>query len=131
MIQKKVVAHYQNGQLFKGTTNDFFPSRDLFHLTPIDESKPLELSTTGLKGLFFVKDFWGNQHYHEKKEFDSDTPLVGYKIRAIFNDGELMIGTTNGYQEDLPGIIVVPADYNSNNESCFIVTSAIKEVSII
>lgn len=134
MIQKKVVAHYQNGQLFKGTTKDFFPSRDFFHLTPMDapkETSPLKLSIYGMKGLFFVKDYFGNKDYYEKKDFDPVRPIVGHKVRVIFKDGELMVGTTNGYQEDLSGLIVVPADTNSNNERCFVFTSAIGKLAAI
>ena len=134
MNQKKVVAHYQNGKVFKGTTKDFFPSQDFFHLTPMDapkETKPLKLSVYGMKGLFFVKNLLGNKDYYEKKDFNSARPVVGHKIRIIFKDGELMVGTTNGYQEDLSGLIVVPADSNSNNERCFVFTSAIQKIASI
>jgi len=134
MNQNKIVAHYQNGQLFKGTANDFFPNKDIFHFVPMDAppgSKPLELRTTSLKGLFFVKDYLGNPDYHEKKEFDPSKPVVGRKIKVLFKDGELMVGTTNGYQRDRPGFFVIPADPNSNNERCFVVASATTEVSLI
>ena len=114
----------------KGSANDFFPGKDLFHLAPIDaprENKPLELLTTGLKGLFFVKDFGGNPDYRETKEFDTTKPLVGRKIKVIFKDGELMVGTTNGYQQDRTGFFVIPADANSNNERCFVVTAGLRK----
>jgi hypothetical protein len=93
--------------------------------------KLLELRTTGLKGLFFVKEFGGNPNYNEKKEFDSQKLLVGRKIRVVLKDGELMIGTTDRYPQDCPGFLVVPADTNSNNECCFVVTSAIQKISSI
>jgi hypothetical protein len=80
--------------------------------------------------LFFVKDFNGNPDYHEKKELDFTKPLVGRKIKIFFKDGELMVGTTNGYQKDNPGFFVIPADANSNNERCFVVTAATAEVSL-
>ncbi|MCX5849303.1 MAG: hypothetical protein NTW65_07620 [Deltaproteobacteria bacterium] len=134
MIQIKIVAHYQDGKLFKGVTNDFAPNKDAFHLVPMDappEGKPIELHINGLKGLFFVKDYFGNPDYHEKKDFDPSQLLVGRKIKVIFKDGELMVGTTNGYQPTRPGFFVVPADINSNNERCFVVTSATVEISLI
>ena len=28
----KVVVHYINGEVIKGSTRDFFPNKDLFHL---------------------------------------------------------------------------------------------------
>jgi hypothetical protein len=94
-------------------------------------SKLLELRTTGLKGLFFVKEFGGNPNYKEKKEFDSKKSSVGRKIRVVFKDGELMVGTTDRYPQDYPGFFVVPADTNSNNECCFVVKSATQQVSLI
>ena len=134
MIQDKIVAHYQDGRLLKGVTGNFVPNKDFFHFIPMDsppESKLLELRTAGLKGLFFVKEFGGNPNYNEKKEFDSPKLSVGRKIRVIFKDGELMVGTTDGYTQDCPGFFVVPADTNSNNECCFVVKSATQQVSLI
>lgn len=134
MIQNKIVVHYEGGKLFKGVTNNFFPNKDTFHLVPMNEppdSKPLELIITGMKGLFFVKDYFGNPDYHEKKEFDPSRPIVGRKIKVLFKDGELMVGTTNGYQQDRPGFFVIPVDPNSNNERCFIVKLSTTEVSLI
>jgi hypothetical protein len=134
MSQNKIVAHYQNGKLFKGVVNDFFPNKETFHMVPMNTlpgSKPVELTITGLKALFYVKEYDGNPQYNEKKEFDPSIPLVGRKIKVIFKDGELMVGTTNGYQPTRPGFFLIPADINSNNERCYIVTPATVQVSFI
>ena len=134
MIQNKIVAHYQNGQLFKGVTNDFFPNKDFFHIVLRDNppgSGPIKLQITGLKALFFVKKYDGNPDYHEKKAFDPSRLLAGQKIKALCKDGELLVGTTNGYQPNRPGFFLVPADANSNNELCFVFKSATQEVSFI
>jgi hypothetical protein len=136
LIQDKIVAHYQDGRLLKGVTRNFVPNKDFFHFIPMDSppgSKLLEIRTAGLKGLFFVKDFKGNPNYTEKKECDSPKSSVGRKIRVVFKDGELMIGTTDRYPHppDCPGFFFVPADVNSNNESCFVYKSATQHVSLI
>ena len=134
MIQDKIVAHFQDGRLMKGVTSNFVPNKDFFHFIPMDSppgSKLLEIRTAGLKGLFFVKEFGGNPNYNEKKEFDSQKSSAGRKIRVIFKDGEVMIGTTDGSTQDCPGFFVVPADVNSNNESCFVYKSATQQVSLI
>ena len=134
MIQNKTVAHYEDGKLFKGVTNDFFPNKDIFHLMLMDAplgSKPAELLVRGLKALFFVKDYQGNRDYHEKKDFDPALPLIGRKIKVLFKDGEMMVGTTNGYQATRPGFFLVPADQKSNNERCFVISSSTKQVSFI
>jgi len=134
MTQNKIVAHYQDGNLFKGITNDFSPNKELFHLferAAQEDNRPLTLKMDGLKGLFYVKDYDGNPSYHEQKEFDPSRPLAGRKIKVIFKDGELMVGTTNGYQPSRPGFFLVPADANSNNERCFVVSSAATEIAFI
>lgn len=134
MIQNKIVAHYEGGKLFKGVTNDFFPNKNLFHMVDRNarpEDKPFELQVSGLKGLFFVKDYDGNPEYNEKKDFDPSAPFTGRKIKVLFKDGELMVGTTNGYQPGRPGFFVIPADIHSNNERCFVVSSATREISFI
>ena len=134
MIQNKIVVHYQDGRLMKGITNDFFPDKDHFHLVPINVapgSKALELRTTELKAVFFVKEFGGNPDYVDRKEFDPAKSLIGRKIKVVFKDGELMVGTTLGYQPNRPGFFVVPVDTKSNIERCFVVTAATQEVSFI
>lgn len=134
MTQNKIVAHYLSGKLFKGATNDFFPNKDSFHLASRDaqsEGKPVELNINGLKALFFVREYDGNPEYHERKEFDPSIPLTGRKIKAVFKDGELMVGTTNGYQPTRPGFFLIPADTNSNNERCFVITAATKIISFL
>ncbi|MBN1473171.1 MAG: hypothetical protein JW914_01020 [Syntrophaceae bacterium] len=134
MIQNKIVVRYMDGQLLKGVTNDFFPNKDVFHLVPTEApqgSKSLELSTANLKAIFFVKGYVGNPDYDDKKEFDQNKATVGRKIKVLFKDGELMVGTTNGYQPGRPGFFVVPADPNSNIERCYVLASATQEVSFI
>jgi hypothetical protein len=134
MIQNKIVVRYVDGQLLKGVTSDFFPNKDIFHVMPADApqgSKPVELSTQNLKAIFFVKGYEGNPDYKDKKEFDSGKAPVGRKIKIVFKDGELMVGTTNGYQPGRPGFFIVPADPNSNIERCYILSAATQEVSFI
>jgi len=134
MLQNKIVIRYPDGRLEKGTTTDFFPNKDTFHLAPVGMqpgSKPLEIRISDLKAVFFVRDFTGNRDYNDRKEFDPSKPAVGRKIKVVFKDGELMVGTTQGYQPNRPGFFVVPADEKSNVERCFVVTASTKEVAFL
>jgi len=134
MIQNKIVARYQDGRLMKGFTNNFSPDKNIFHLVEMNApsgSKTLAVCVPDLKAIFFVKDFVGNPEYNDRKEFDSTKPVVGRRIKVVFKDGELMIGTTHGYRPDRMGFFIVPADPISNIERCFVVTSATQEVSFI
>jgi hypothetical protein len=123
-----------DGQLLKGVTSDFFPNKDVFHIMPAEASpgsKPMELSTHNLKAIFFVRGYEGNPDYKDKKEFDAEKAPAGRKIKVVFKDGELMVGTTNGYQPGRPGFFVVPADPNSNIERCYVLSAATQEVAFI
>jgi hypothetical protein len=134
MIQNKIVARYQDGSIMKGVTNDFMPAKDVFHLAPVDGpsgAKTVAVSMNQLKAVFFVKDYTGNAEYHEKREFDPDKPAPGRKIKVIFKDGEILVGTTQGYQPGRPGFFVVPSDPKSNCDRCFVVSAAAREISFV
>lgn len=134
MIQNKIVIHYQDGRLLKGMTNNFFPNKDNFHLTPADASPgtiPLDVRVSEIKAIFFVRQYDGNQSYDDKKEFDPAKNLIGRKMKVTFKDGETMVGITNGYEPSRPGFFMTPADPQSNIERCFVVTKSTKEVLFI
>jgi hypothetical protein len=134
MIQNKIVVRYQDGRISKGVTGDFFPNKDLFHLFPVNAlpgTKPIKVSIQELKAVFFVKTFEGNPEYNDKKELEADKKVVGRKIRVIFKDGEVLVGTTHGYQPGRPGFFIQPADPQSNNDRCFVISAATQEVSFI
>jgi len=134
MIQNKIVIRYTDGRLEKGVTTDFFPNKDTFHVQPAKagpNAKPLEIHVPELKAIFFVKDYEGNRDYNDKKEFEPGKNVVGRKIQVVFIDGELMVGTTTGYQPDRTGFFIVPADVKSNIERCFVVMKATREVKFI
>jgi hypothetical protein len=130
----KVVARFADGRMVKGMTADFFPNKDLFHVsvtgTPAG-AKPVEIRTQDLKALFFVKDLVGDSQHVEKKEFDPAQPPIGRRIRVAFKDGEVLVGTTTGYQPGRSGFFLVPADATSNIERCYVVAAATDEIRFL
>jgi hypothetical protein len=48
-----------------------------------------------------------------------------------FKDGEVMVGTTVGYQKGRPGFFLVPADADANTERCYVVSAATREISFL
>ena len=130
----RVVARFADGRVVKGMTMDFFPTKPLCHVSVLGAppgTPPIEVNTADLKALFFVKDFAGNPGYAESKEFDSEHPVTGRKIRVVFKDGEVLVGTTTGYQPGRAGFFVEPADGGSNNERCYVVSAATVAVTFI
>ena len=130
----RIVARFQDGRVLKGFTNDFLPGKASFHLLSEGEQagdKVEEVPVAQLKALFFVKSFAGDPKYEEAREFAEGKPVAGRRIRVVFKDGELIVGTTQGYDRSRPGFFVVPADPASNNERCFVVVAATQEVTFI
>jgi hypothetical protein len=130
----KVVARFADGRIIKGTTTDFAPGKEIFHVTvahaPTGE-KPVEIFMKDLKALFFVKDFEGDPRHVTHNEFDPGHPPAGRKIKVVFKDGEVLAGTTTGYQPGRPGFFLVPVDADSNNERCYVITAFTQEISFI
>ena len=126
----KVVARYIDGKRVKGLSQDFFPNKDHFHVSPADKSsgETVEILVKELKAVFFVRDFAGNYEYDERKEYIQGDKPSGRKIEVTFKDGEVLVGTTLGYDPARPGFFVFPADPKSNNIRVFAVTTAVKKV---
>jgi len=129
----KVVVRYQDGRVLKGEIDDFLPNKDTFHLAVLDSpgAKPLPVQVSELKALFFVKDFAGDPQHVERNEFDPARPVSGRKLKVVFKDGEVLVGTTQGYQPGRPGFFLIPADPASNILRCFVVMAATKEVGFV
>jgi len=130
MERVKVVVRYAAGDLIKGFTQDFFPNKESFHIFQADQSpsKPIEVLVRDLKAIFVVRDFMGNSRYNEQKRFMEGDKISGKRVEVSFADGEVMVGSTLGYDRNRPGFFIFPADPNSNNIRVFAVSSAIREI---
>ena len=126
----KVVVRYANGDVVKGFTLDFFPNKEHFHIFPLDHpsKSSVEVCVKDLKAVFVVRDFEGDPRYREDKRFVGAEPASGKQVEVAFNDGEVMVGTTLGYDRNRQGFFIFPADPKSNNIRVFVVCSAIRNV---
>jgi len=126
----KVVVRYLDGRIIKGFSQDFFPNKDRFHVSPADKSsgEGIEVFFKVLKAVFFVRDFAGDAQYNERKEYTQGDKPSGRKIEVTFKDGEVLVGTTMGYDPNRPGFFLFPVDPKSNNVRVFAVTTAVKKV---
>ena len=129
-----VVVHFQNAEVLKGQTLDFIPTKDRFHLVVAGAApgaKPLEVLMEKLKAVFFVRTLDGNPGQKKHDDSPPDQVVQGKKIRITFKDGEVMVASTQGYQPGRPGFFVVPLDNGSNNQRCFVVASATREITLL
>jgi hypothetical protein len=130
----KVVFRYADGRVVKGYTRDFFPNKPSFHVEVIfgdNEGKAIEVQLKDLKAVFFVRDFIGNPSYDERKDFLEGQQVVGRKVRVLFKDGEVLIGSTLGCDPKRQGFFLFPADPETNNLKVFVVMSAVNKVEFL
>jgi hypothetical protein len=124
-----VVVHYSDGEILKGTTGNFFPNKESFHLQEQNGGEMKQINIQDLKAVFFVKSFEGNPGYREKS--DQERAGFGRKIRIHFRDGEVQHGYTQGYAPNRAGFLVFPCDPDSNNDRIFIITAATDKVQLL
>ena len=128
MAGNQVVARFRDGRTIKGTTTDFLPTRETLHIhtaTTVETVRHVEL-----KAIFFVRDLIGDPGRQDSNAFDLGQTVVGKKIRVEFADGEVLVGTTQGYQPERAGFFVVPADAKANHERVFVVQAATRSVTL-
>jgi hypothetical protein len=131
MEPTKVIVHYHDGRILKGFTQNFFPNKSVFHLKPADSQtagNSIEVQIKDLKGVFFVRDFSGNSQYKEKKTFPDGMQISGKKVELTFKDGEIMVGSTLGYDPNRQGFFFFPSDPQWNLIRAYVVSQSLIKV---
>ncbi len=124
----RVVAHFTDGRIIKGTTHDFAVEHPTFHLKVVGEpGPPVKVQLAALKAVFFVKTFEGKSERLDDKSFER-APNHGRRVRVRFKDGEEMAGITVSFAPGRPGFFVIPADAGGNNVRVYVLRSAVKSL---
>jgi hypothetical protein len=138
----KAVLRFNNGRTLKGFISDFTPDTDIVSMEETETREVVTADIHLLKAIFFVRSFEGNSHYREKKSYGL-ARQKGRKIFIKFKDGEDMVGFLIGdlpwrkgfflskSKSTLKGFFISPADEDSNNEKVFVVTTSIKDVTVM
>jgi len=126
----KVVVRYSDGRVIKGVTKNFLPNKNRFHLSLADKPsrEAVEVFVNDLKAVFIVRDFIGDLSYEERKKRPEMEKPFGRKVEVTFVDGEVLVGSTLGYDLKRQGLFVFPADPTSNNLRVYAVSSAVREM---
>ncbi len=125
MEPAKVVVRFLDGKVLKGFSSDFFPNKPVFRVAPQPGAAGEEIYMKDLKAVFFVRDFTGDPSRHERKEFLDGQRTQGRKAEVIFLDGEVLVGTTMGYDPQRTGFFISPSDDASNNLRVFVISTAV------
>jgi len=132
MTEHKVVVHFRDGEIVKGRTYDFTPTKDSFHVTTLQDHKHIvAVSTPLIKAVFFVGTFRGNKNHENHEEFSMENfkfDDASLKVRVDFLDGEVMYGMTNGYSPNRKGFFVFPAEKRTNNARVFVIKDSTASV---
>jgi len=130
----KIVVRHVDGTILKGYSQDFSPTAHQFHIRrdAVGGTDPGQrVMMRDLKAIFFVRDFAGNGDYDERKEFVIGKPHSGRKMEVTFTDGEVLVGTTTGYDNERPGFFLFPVDDKSNNTRVYILQAGVRKVKFI
>jgi len=128
-LKNRVVIRYRDGRILKGFTWDFVPQKELFHLSDSEEERKIaEVAVRDLKAIFFVRTFAGNRLHKPDYTLEAFVRVPGLKLKVVFEDGEVLYGTTNAYSSGRKGFFLMPADRRGNNERVYVFVEATKSV---
>jgi uncharacterized protein DUF6982 len=127
----QVVAHFTDGKMLKGTTQDFNPNRPSFHIKPAGGGPAVEVRSGLLKAVFFVKSLEGDSTRQALRGFIAAPAATshGKKLAVRFKDGELMCGYTLSHRPDRDGFFLFPADSEGNNIRVYVLVAQVAETT--
>ena len=130
-MAQKVVAHFIDHHMVKGTSFDVDIQKPVCHVRTEDQGT-VEVDITQLKALYFVKDFGGNPKYDETNDPAADDIRLrgSTQINITFQDGEQLGGLTNRYPPRGPQFFVLPMDPKSNNTRILINRDAVASIEV-
>jgi hypothetical protein len=123
----KIVLRYLDGRIVKGWTQPLDPTRPSFHL--LKENGGVSLGETrmeGLKAVFRVKTYAGNPNHRERKQFVVGDGSHGGGVEVTFTDGEVIQGSTIGYDPQQPGFLLSSLNPEGNNINMVVFSSALR-----
>jgi hypothetical protein len=126
---RMVVARFRDGRMLKGTTADFAPNRETFHLYEGGDvsTTAVQVAVDELKAVLYVKSFEGDSSHRDDYDFGKSAGH-GRKAEVTFEDGEVIAGFTMGYSAERQGFFLEPADAESNNSRIYVVNKAVKSM---
>jgi hypothetical protein len=131
-MEHKVVAHFLNGRLVKGSSTSIALDRPTCHVMTRDQGVVL-VTLSDLKALFFVKDLEGNRTRTDHQVIEAtDRRATGAKrLKITFRDGEQLMALAPTYEGTRQLFYVLPADPNSNNIRILVNRKAVASVDIL
>jgi hypothetical protein len=127
-MKNKIVLHYLDGRILKGSSLDFSSEKAWFHFTKRTTGETIKVDPSRLKGIFLVKNFERNWIHRER--YDVHRPGLGRKVMVCFKDGEYLLGYTTRVSPERKGFFLFLSDPGSNNVKVFVLTAATSDVRL-
>jgi hypothetical protein len=141
----KVVAHGNNGTLYKGFLEGPADRLSIAEGVPRPAQLPEALTIVSpdgakhgvslheLKALFFVKSFEGSKQYSELKFFSAHPVVEGIWARLNFHDNETIEGVIYNSLHFLSndGFFLKPPDPRSNNQMMYVLKGSLRDFRIL
>ncbi len=128
---RKLVLHFRNKKIIKGTTYKLDTHSLGFHLVPVEPAgndERMYVHFSDLKAIYFVRDFEGK---FDPSEAVHDYPAEGQEARVMFDDGEIIEGRTlHHFDPSCLRFFIAPKENRGNNISVLVERSCLKGLEI-
>lgn len=130
---KKVVVRKLDRESVKGFVNpSSYLGPDGIELMDL-EGRRTVIPLEEVKGIYFVREFDGNNERLERKTFLSRPKMAGIWVRMTFKDAEVLDGlmSENLLELEPQGYLVTPPDVFSNNLKIFVPRTALQTLEVM
>jgi len=128
-MSNRVVAHFLDGRVIKGTSLDVAPTKPDCHIRTEDRQM-VPVALADLKALYFVKSMEGNPDHHYANEPATGDPRLAGSHRVVlrFKDGECLMALANRYPPIGSFFFVLPVDAEGNTVRVLVNRAALVEI---
>ena len=134
-LRLKLVAHFRDGRIMKGTTARVNMSAEGFYMKLLRgdlNGSRVFVPFKELKSVYHVRDFEGSPDTRRVNGTHVEAQLLGRKIVIEYGDGEqLECFLTGRYRPSTPRFNVVPANGSSNNISVLVERTAVAGIDFV
>lgn len=123
-----VVARYADGEQLRGTTTDFAPGRETFHVMD-SEGQAHGVALSALQALFFVRDLHAELPVYDTAPADT-RPAHCKEVIVTFSDGTIMRGVTMSFSRTGAGFFIFVGPSMRESVKIFVVHAAIRNVKV-
>jgi len=128
---RKLVVHFKDTKVIKGSTYKLDPASLGFHLVPLDQVEGqdrIHVSFSDITAIHIVRDFEGE---FDPLEDVTETPAEGQEVKVAFRDGKVIEGRTlHRFDPACRRFFMVPKDRDGNNISILVERSALKGIEM-